>query len=412
MSSYFERYRGRFDLFHPEYPFYQVADFDLPADKLAPVTRLIAEATTGNNATLFDHSVDSNVRPRSAGEVARLLVAHQTFALGGGRSDLGYTTHAPVATSAVTLALGETLFETLVLNLVPYQPDGDAPVWERPALGVVDIQRGRTPTGLSDRYTWPSRTVRLIPRAGKDGLEVTHLSYAAGMMATWSDDSMVAYREAPNIGTLPFSLRLNRALWRDFRALVPTPGSFYTPPSVVRHAARLAGRRPVQSVMVVGMVSDKSKILSWRTEVFPLPRALLDDETVRERLGGLLETADALGRDLGGAQKRVAEGLLSPKGTPDRAAVARLAESLPLTRGYWSQAEVAFGELLVRLTVPGDAQAWWQERLADIAESAWEETVRTVGATPRALRALQPGERSLRYALHVHTRPQVGKEAA
>lgn len=102
VNAYLERYRERFDFFHPEHPFYQVADFDVPADKLAPVTRLIAEAASGNNATLFDHSVDDRVEARSAGEVARLLVAHQTFALGGGRSALGYTAHAPVATAQTT----------------------------------------------------------------------------------------------------------------------------------------------------------------------------------------------------------------------------------------------------------------------------------------------------------------------
>ena len=230
LTRYLERYRARFDLFDEAAPFYQVADFDLPSAKLAPITRLEAEATTGNNATLFDHSVDTEVQPRSAAEFARLLVAHQTFALGGGRSDLGYTSHAPVATSALTLALGETLFETLALNLVPYKPEGDAPIWEKPPLRVADIHKGRTPTGLTDRYTWPSRTLKLIPRAGLGGPVISHLAYAAGAAATWSDDPMVAYREVETIGTLPFSFRLDKAVWRDFRALVPTPGSAYTPP--------------------------------------------------------------------------------------------------------------------------------------------------------------------------------------
>jgi len=412
IQTYLERYGDRFELFHPDHPFYQVGDFDLPADKLAPVTRLIAEAASGNNATLFDHSVDDRVRPRSAGEVARYLVAHQTFALGGGRSALGYTVHAPVATSALTFALGETLFETLLLNLVPYRPVGDAPVWERPPLTVADLRTPRDPDGLTDRYTWPSRALRLFARAGRDGPVVSHLAYAAGLEGAWTDDPMASYREVKDLGTLPFSFRLERASWRDFRALVPTPGSAYTPPAVIGHAAALGEHRPLQPVMVVGLVSDRAKILSWRTEVFPLPQVLLDNEGTRELLGTLLETADALGRDLAGVQRGVAERLLTTNRTPDRAAVTRLADSLPLTRTYWSRAEVAFEELLDRLAASAEVETWWKSCLHDIALSAWRETVRAAGTTSRALRALQGGERVLLYTLHVHTRVQARKEAA
>ncbi len=97
MNAYLERYRERFDFFHPEHPFYQVADFDVPADKLAPVTRLIAEAASGNNATLFDHSVDDRVEARSAGEVALLLVATRPlhWAVAGARRATPLTHQLP-----------------------------------------------------------------------------------------------------------------------------------------------------------------------------------------------------------------------------------------------------------------------------------------------------------------------------
>lgn len=406
ISAYLKRYRARFNLFDVQRPFYQVAGFELPAAKLAPITRLIAEAATGNNATLSDHSVDTDVKPRNTAEVARLLVVHQTFALGGGRSALGYTSHAPVAGAALTLALGETLFETLVLNLVPYEPEGDAPLWERPPLTKADIQEGRPPDGLTDRYTWPSRALRLVPRTGRDGLAVSHLAYAAGLTASWSDDPMVAYREVEKVGTLPFSLRQDRAVWRDFRALVPTPGSAFTPPAVIEHAAALGRPKPVQNVMVLGLVSDQAKVFSWRAEVYSLPKRLLDDEALRQQLDHLLETADALGRELWSTQWRVTEGLQSPKGGADRKVVTRLAASLPLTRSYWSQAEMAFGELLDRLAHTSEVEVWWRERLTVIALEAWEETVRAVGLTPRALRALQAGECTVRYALRTATQPQ------
>ena len=62
-----------------------------------------------------------------------------------------------------------------------------------------------------------------------------------------------------------------------------------------------------------------------------------------------------------------------------------------------------------RLTTTPEVEAWWHERLANIAMSAWRETVRTVGTTPRALRALQPGERTLRNALR-SSRSKAAKE--
>src|SRR5712692_8280409 len=57
VNRYLDQWRPRFDLFDPEHPFYQDGSFELPQ----PVTiaRLATQLASGNNATLFDHTVDA-----------------------------------------------------------------------------------------------------------------------------------------------------------------------------------------------------------------------------------------------------------------------------------------------------------------------------------------------------------------
>ena len=60
---------------------------------------------------------------------ARVVIAEQAFAVGGGKSDTGNTTHAPLVSGAVVLARGDTLFETLWLNLTVFSNKDPLPVW-------------------------------------------------------------------------------------------------------------------------------------------------------------------------------------------------------------------------------------------------------------------------------------------
>ena len=82
IERYFVQWHSRFDLFDSEHPFYQT--IHAAVDKQTKsIASLLPELSTGNNATLFDHTTDANDVVLSAEEAARAVVAAQTFGLAG-----------------------------------------------------------------------------------------------------------------------------------------------------------------------------------------------------------------------------------------------------------------------------------------------------------------------------------------
>ncbi len=183
ISAYFAEWAERFDLFHQKYPFFQRAGFT--TREPSGINRLAQELSRGNNAALFDHTTDEPPPAVTPAHAARLVIAEQAFAVGGGKSDTGNTTHAPLVSGAVVLARGDTLFDTLWLNLTVFTQKepiaslaDDVPVWERPPV-EPHKQPGR-PRGYLDFLTWQSRTLRLHPEEVDGRVVVRRVSYAQG----------------------------------------------------------------------------------------------------------------------------------------------------------------------------------------------------------------------------------------
>src|SRR6185437_8653285 len=178
----------------------------------------------GNNAALFDHTTDDPPPPLAPSGAARVLIAEQAYAVGGGKSDTGNTTHAPLVSGAAVLARGDTLFETLWLNLSVYDAsakpvasdESDAPVWER-APAEPHKQPPR-PRGFLDYVTWQSRTLRLHAEEENGRIVVRRVSYAQGRKLELPQgffDPMIAYSRSEKEGDRPVRLNENRDLWRD-----------------------------------------------------------------------------------------------------------------------------------------------------------------------------------------------------
>ena len=160
-QEYWAHWETHFDLFHDTRPFYQSAAI---TEDDEPRTTGILEfhRSSGNNATLVDHTTDDRPPVMAAAEIARALVTHQTFALGG---TVGYlkssekdadkrASDAPSARGAICLLKGASLFQTLMLNLAEYNPGAnpkDLPCWER---AQSQGKGERTPDGRLDLFTW------------------------------------------------------------------------------------------------------------------------------------------------------------------------------------------------------------------------------------------------------------------
>ena len=117
INGYFEKWRGRFDLFDGERPFYQVAGLDLT--KGGSSARLFFHQD--NNATLFTHVATADPPSLTPPESARLLVGFMAFDVGGLKTG-GPAKAAMLNNGAVVLIKGSNLFQTLILNLCRYAP--------------------------------------------------------------------------------------------------------------------------------------------------------------------------------------------------------------------------------------------------------------------------------------------------
>lgn len=151
LNAYFDRYRDRFNLFDLQRPFLQVADMT-PEMSSRPWTALAAASASGNNKTLFDHSLDDAPAVLDVHDAALVLLAAQATALGGGRSAFQYTSHAPSATASLVLVEGDNLFKTLLLNLIGQtvaQHQQDIAIWEREV--PLSVERMRSGPELAYR---------------------------------------------------------------------------------------------------------------------------------------------------------------------------------------------------------------------------------------------------------------------
>ena len=238
LEPYWKRWESHFDLFHDTHPFYQSSAI---TENDEPRTTGILEfhRSSGNNATLADHTTDERSPMMTSAEAARALVAHQTFALGG---TVGYLkscekdadkrgSDAPSARGAVCLLQGANLFETLMLNLAEYDPGDhpkDLPCWER----SLTQKRGEsTPDGRVDLFTWQSRRARLFDSQASDGsTQVDQVVLVPGLRvpSTWEpfrDESLLNfyYHRQAKVGTpgwSQFRITTDRAVWRNSGAIL------------------------------------------------------------------------------------------------------------------------------------------------------------------------------------------------
>lgn len=394
--------QGRFNLFDTARPFYQTPEF---SSKAKSVAQLAAELASGTNKLLFDHTQEDRPPALSPAEATRLLLARQMLAIPEGA---GYSP-SPIGGAAAVLPQGANLLETLCMNLVPYNADpDDKPVWEadkpRPDAEQPIL-------GLTQRYTWTSRLIRLEPEGSREGTKIRFLYYGPACKLkegnVFNPDPMLAYRvtDEKTGERRAINFRRDKSLWRDFTALLPQTGDLA--PKVVNHAFELLnklGRRQVLLTIVLGATNDKAKFEFWRTERYALPEAISANRTddVYALLKDALEEAEALGKSLYSAAYTLARKLLSHGGRdPDKNDVKNMVNSFPTAAAYWGELDRTFPELLKRLTAdfkPKEVQRFWAEQLLKTSDRAWTLTRNAAGDDAFALRALYSAEGGLMRA--------------
>ncbi len=403
LRAYLETWASRFDLFDPQWPFYQVAG--LPERLSAPVSRLSQPLASGMRATLFDHTLDGSAEPVSASEAARLLVAYHPFCLSG---RLGTGTgwaavrSGHLANAAVFLPTGATLFETLMLNLLPTDlaETGQGPclpAWERT---TPTIHAERVPEGYADLLTWQSRRVWLEPvSGGGERIEVKRVIVCGGWEMSRTglvSDAMLAYecrRPGGRGGSewTPLPVPRPGSWWQLRAALLTRCRRGFRPPATLLWIAELAacGILPPDygcQLSVFGLKAYRARIDAWGHDRQQLPVRYLQDSDLAADLERCLEVADATGMAL---ERALAAAAVRPPGQTTGA------DRTGRGPQYWGRIQALLPRLLCEL--PGDVQhrdavlLWWAETCA---QTAWEvfhefaaDQALTVRTLPQLVRA-------------------------
>lgn len=401
MSTYFDRWYERFDLFHPERPFYQSAD-----ERMTPksVSAMIHDAATGNNATLFDHHMDEVTPVLTSAQAARLLLAAQNFGLAGPCNPKLklYFTGGPCLGGILFLVLGESLQQTLVLNMLEYPTNRsvmphqkeDKPAWEME--NPLEPER-EIPLGYLDYLTWQNRRIQLFPTQSADRIVVQEMTMSPGLSLENSIlNPMMHYFEDSDRGPRPLSFSEEKALWRDSSALFRLRSDNHRPPRVLIWLADLVMDDYIEPhqqrrLQALGMVNDRAKMEFFRNERMPLPQEYLVRSELVESLDTALNMAEQASSKLWGASRRLAQTILAPNDEKE----VRREDWLPIVnawgvgRVYWSQLETPFRTVLETLPQSREeALEAWQELLHRAAWSAFNGVADNLGTTPRILKAV------------------------
>lgn len=404
-DAYFEKWEHRFDLFDTRHPFYQERD---PRVERKAVIALVPHMASGNNATLFDHHTEEEGVVLTAAEAARSLLVSQAFGLAGLSGIEQKHTDAPWTRGIIFLLEGDSLFETLMLNLLryPYAPffpttsQNDAPAWE---MDSPCVPERNIPYGYLDYLTWYNRRVWLIPEGETAAPNVRLMTLAPALRLDKRIlDPFKHYQRDAKAGYQELRFSEERALWRDSAALfrVRTSDSC-RPPHNFAWLAALTENGIVEPhrtyrFMALGMANNQAKIDFLREEHWPLPLEYLRQETLLGQLASALERAEEVGRLLWQTTCQMALLVIAPRtdgqawGEVDRLLreqATALCEHWGIESRYWGSLERPFLEFIEDLPERPNALEHWEETVADAAHNAFAEAQRLAGDSAAALRA-------------------------
>jgi len=428
IRDYLEHWRDRFWLFHPDFPFMQVAalaNTKETSEKRKPWTQIALASANGNTPVVFDHAHDDAPTCILSGHAISTLLGFLQFTPGGLVKTLRDADKAgALVNTAAVIPVGDSLAKTLCLCLHPSQTDHgdvDLPSWERDPLSINQLRGDPVlASGANDRYTRQSRAVLFLREA--DG-SIRWLRFAAGLALgddSNAPDPMASFRAGTN-GLVRMTFTEGRALWRDLPALVPNPTGESQPAAVLNYAIGL--RQLVsfddiyQPLLVAGIASDQAKLLRWRIEQIALPGELLIDANKALLLRQLVEQAESLFGELRQmATRTLAETLPDSVSKDTRNRARDVLNAGPFASTYFASAERELPKVmnLIGNTQPDDAVLLWCETLREAALRAWDQLLVGMGGSPRALKADAKYWPRFRSLLNKHVpkqEPLIAKES-
>ena len=247
IEQYLEEYRERFWLFHPETPFYQLANIRQAMDsfngkpggkaagketeeKLKPVARLIGELfQSDNKLRLAPMRAGEGQKSLSYAEAARWLLHLNGFDDNAAKKPtpktIGY-----LGQLGIIIVEGKNLFETLMLNFVLVDQrdeifaDGQVEkgaYWEKPVCDKIEnlvVQ----PRAQKELLTMQSR--RILLKREKTRVIGYLLTmgdyYGKEKEANLLNEYMTQWKKDDDVGFIPKKHRPEIQIWREFSSLL------------------------------------------------------------------------------------------------------------------------------------------------------------------------------------------------
>ena len=400
LDAYFEQWRERFDLFDNKHPFYQVAD---EPKRPASIGVLLYELFS---ATLFEHTTYDAGVALSPAAAARTLLSAQMHGFGGRVSGPAYFTEGPHTRDILFFAAGDSLFETLMLNLIRYNKEYPRPSEpaDRPAWEMDDpFKPARTePFGYLDYLTWQNRRIRLIPERNGADVLVKQMELNPGLPSP-EDQKLDPYKlyYISDKGPRALRFREDRDLWRDSDVLFRLNAADSQAPAFLDELShlvrqRVLSRAQTRRLMAFGLSAKPGQVVIYfhRSQYLPLPLAYLEDENLVGVLSRALELAEEARSRLWRAGNTLINLFLAPnygnesdvRPNPDD--VQRLRDHLAIEQHYWSQLETPFYHTLQAIAEQGlEALIPWIATLRATAHDALNTAADALERSPRGLKA-------------------------
>lgn len=395
IDAYFQDYRDRFDLFSETKPFYQTPGLFLVDSSgitsPASISILMVERASGNNKTIFDHNTDETRVSLSPPEAAHALITAQMYSLGGiYRKTTNLFGHFfrwenAVMVDGIYIALtGESLFETIMLNLLIYGDNEpipntslDCPVWERKDVGKAIGKRDDAipPKGYLDFLTCKSRHILLVPKLIDDRIVVENVHAAPGELFIQVQNPGFMIKESKKGTPYHPQMDITRLIWRDSVALFAFDKNVDQRPKAFRQAMSMHREVPLSSryqCMVIALANEDANPLAWRKETLSVPLALLEKPDTVQTLTAGMNRAEEVGRILDSAVKTFIRNIL-PRNSKD---VNVKADATGAMRFYWDQLEGFFHTFLAGIDADERALETWCANIARTAHNALESCVR------------------------------------
>ncbi len=437
---YANQWQSRFDLFDTDHPFYQdpyIGQRERDAKMLAAgksaepkgISGLLMHLASGNNATLFDHSLDDMPSWFTPAEVAQMLITWQAFSLGGMSSASiskdKYYKDSPFARGILFLNKGQSLFHTLMLNLFPadyYSLPGQGE--DRPAWEIADaFQEQRfDPAGMLDFLTWQSRRILLIPEEneGEVGVRSLFIAPGHGLVETFGNPFYHnRFQQKDGKRTVrPMRFQQGRSLWRDSAAILNVRSQDTEAPLPIQWSANLRFHRILHTdtiqLNMIGMCTQpgQKKVYFYAHESFSAPIAYLEDSDLGYQLEKGLEWAEQVRSNLYLAVRDLARYFIVPMHdlenarTPSRDDTDPLMQHWNTEHHFWAFLEPAFYDYLVSLPLHESAVEKWQNAIRKAARTALSVTANQVGTSPAGLKARAKAESALSRLMYKTFNPE------